>query len=78
MPTQDVLGIAIHKLAFGYDENHIFKTLMASNERMWNAIEKGSVVVHCLAGMHRFVERIESVLWMCVLCVFFVYVLVFD
>jgi protein-tyrosine phosphatase len=49
------LGIAIHKLAFCGDDDRIMKTLMASNEKIWSAIQKGSVVIHCLAGMHRYV-----------------------
>ena len=52
VPTKQVYGVAVHEL-FVQDEAEIFSALLSLNELIWSSIQKGSVIIHCLAGMHR-------------------------
>lgn len=42
----------VHKL-YGSPPSVVIETLRAIVEQMWQALQRGSVAVHCLAGLHR-------------------------
>jgi hypothetical protein len=48
----DVLYQPVHKL-YGAHPDTVVSALRAIVERMWEALQSGSVAVHCLAGLHR-------------------------
>jgi hypothetical protein len=50
----NIIGVAIHELAFSDDDQLIYDTLLKMNSAIWDALQHGSVVVHCLAGLHRY------------------------
>merc|ERR1712000_551051 len=47
-----VISYPIHKLGYNNDKN-IIETYNNINEAIWEGIQNGGVVIHCLAGMHR-------------------------
>jgi protein-tyrosine phosphatase len=48
------VAFPVHELGMSInDENQICEIFDMMNEAMWEGLQTGNVVVHCLAGVHR-------------------------